>query len=301
MRLFMTVSAFIFPCCLFIASGQQPRATVPASKNGFVVIAHRGSHLVKPENTIAAIEDAIKLGADYVEIDLRSTKDGHLVLCHNETVDATTDSTGSVHDLTWDALSKLFVKSTDGKAYHIPEFKEVLKVCRNRINIYLDFKDADVVETYRQILDAGMENHVVVYLNKADQYNGWRKTAAAMPLMSSLPASVRTSEDLLGFLGMMSLQVLDNVTDSLLLVAARHAGIQVWLDVQGAGENEARWKAAMHKGIQGVQTDHPEALIQYLDLNKLRNGATPLRASVMSTLKLQLGYQQSAFSHQEER
>jgi glycerophosphoryl diester phosphodiesterase len=275
MYLQRTVLTVLIAFSISMALGQAI-APLPLSKNGFVVIAHRGSHLVKPENSLAAIEDAIRVGADYVELDLRTTKDGHLVLCHNQTVDATTNGKGSISDLTWSTLKQLQLVSKEGKEYHMPDFAEVLKLCRGHINIYLDFKEADVAETYRQVQEAGMEKHIVVYLNKVEQYAAWRKVAPAMPLMSSLPASVKTKDDLLALLEKMHLEVLDNAKDSSLLAATRANGINVWLDVQGLDENPAKWSAAMRMGIQGVQTDHPEALVKYLEQNKLRNGATVL-------------------------
>lgn len=273
------ISAFL-SCLAFVAMGQETKAPLPVSKNGFVVIAHRGNHQVKPENTLAAIEEAIKAGADYVEIDLRTTKDGHLVLCHDETVDRTTNGKGRVQGLTWDEVSKLAVMSKDGKEYRIPEFREVLKICKDRINIYLDFKEADVAETYRQIKAGGMEKQVVVYLNKIEQYTAWRKNEPALPLMASLPESINTKEDLLALLDKMQLEVLDNVKDTAMLTVARENGINVWLDVQGRDENPAKWNEAMRTGIQGVQTDHPEALVKYLEQNNLRNGATVSKVRV---------------------
>lgn len=276
MRLYKTVLTALFAFPLLMAMGQQGTAPLPLAKNGFIVIAHRGSHLVKPENTLAAIEDAITAGADYVEIDLRTTKDGHLVLCHNETVDATTNGKGLVRDQTWESIATLNIVSKDGKEYHVPAFKDVLKICKDRINIYLDFKEADVAETYRQVHDAGMEKQVVVYLNKAEQYTAWRKLVPAMPLMASIPSSIRSRDDLLALLDKMHLEVLDNVEDSALLSVTRENGIHVWLDVQGKDENPTKWSEAMRKGIQGVQTDHPEALVLYLEQNKLRKGATVL-------------------------
>lgn len=273
------ISAFL-SCLAFVAMGQETTAPLPVSKNGFVVIAHRGNHQVKPENTLAAIEEAIKAGADYVEIDLRTTKDGHLVLCHDETVDRTTNGKGRVQDLTWEEVSKLAVMSKDGKEYRIPEFREVLKICKDRINIYLDFKEADVAETYRQIKAGGMEKQVVVYLNKIEQYTAWRKNEPALPLMASLPESINTKEDLLALLDKMQLEVLDNVKDTAMLTVARENGINVWLDVQGRDENPAKWNEAMRTGIQGVQTDHPEALVKYLEQNNLRNGATVSKVRV---------------------
>jgi acetyl esterase/lipase/glycerophosphoryl diester phosphodiesterase len=252
----------------------QVTAPLPISKNGFVVIAHRGSHLLKPENSIAAFEAAIKEGADYVEMDLRTSKDRHLVLSHNETIDAKTNGKGRVQDLTWEELNKILLVNTENKIYHLPDFKEALNVCKGKINIYLDFKDADVEETYRQIKEAGMENNVVVYVNTVDQYLAWRKAVPAMPLTASLPESIRTKEDLAVLYEQMHLEVIDNVRDSSILNYANSHGTHVWLDVQSADENPTKWNEALQKGVQGVQTDHPEALINYLKNNKLRNGST---------------------------
>jgi len=257
-------------CLSLSASGQRTHAALPVSKNNFIVIAHRGSHLVKPENTIAAIEDAIKLGADYVEIDIRTTKDGQIVLSHNATVEGQTNGRGEVKNLTWSEISGLAVSGKDGSTYRIPKFSEALKVCRGKINVYLDFKDADVAAAYDQIKAAGMEQQVLVYLNKHDQYDAWRKIAPEMPLMGSLPETVKTKADLEEFCGKMNLEAVDNGRDELILAALKEAGISVFLDAQSKEESPASWKPLVEKGVQGLQTDHPEALINYLNEIKLR-------------------------------
>lgn len=268
--------ATIFFSFVTVITFAQTTTPLPISKNSFVVISHRGSHLLKPENSIAAFDAAIIEGADYVEMDLRTSKDGHLILCHNETVDTKTNGKGRVQDLVWDELSKLLLVNVENKVYHIPDFKEALNACKDKINIYLDFKEADVAETYRQIREAGMEKNVVVYVNKIDQYIAWRKLAPAMPLAASLPESIRTKEDLAVLYEQMHLEVIDNVIDSSILNYANTHGTNVWLDVQSADENPTKWHDAMRKGIQGVQTDHPEALVNYLKKNNLRNGSTAL-------------------------
>lgn len=257
---------------LFSNAGQPPVAKLPVSKHQFIVIAHRGSHLVKPENTLEAIEAAIAAGADYVEADLRTTKDGHLVLCHDKSVDRTTDGKGLVKDLSSSEIFKLTTTGNDKMVCRVPDFESVLKVCKDRINIYLDFKDADVPQTYRMLKQAGMEHHVVVYLNKAEQYAAWRQTDPSIPLMGSLPDTVDTKEKFDRFSEKIRLQVLDNAADSLFVNDLKAAGISVWLDVQGADESPEKWMNAMNKGIQGMQTDHPEALVKYLQQNNLRNG-----------------------------
>ncbi|MNJ87683.1 putative glycerophosphoryl diester phosphodiesterase 1 [compost metagenome] len=262
----------LFSCFVFITFGQRTLAPLPECKNGFIVIAHRGSHLTKPENSIAAIEEAIALGADYVEIDLRTTRDGHLVLIHNETVDHTTNGKGRIQDLNLNEVEKLALNAKDGQLYKLPDFKEALKACKNRINIYLDFKAADVVQAYKEIKSAGMEKQVLVYINKAEQYKSWRTLAPKMPLMSGLPKNIKTEEELTSFLEKMPLEATDNIPNEALFEAMRNNGLSVFLDVQMADEDPIKWKAAMDKGVQGVQTDHPQALVEYLQRSNLRNG-----------------------------
>lgn len=233
---------------------------------------------MKPENSIAAIEEAIILGADYVEIDLRTTRDGYLVLIHNEMVDRTTNGKGRIQDLNLEEVGKLTLNSTDGHLYRLPLFKEALRICKDRINVYLDFKDADAMQAYQEIKAAGMEKQVLVYINKAAQYKSWRRVAPQMPLMSGLPKHIRTKEELTSFLDKMPLEATDNLPDQSLLLAMRENGLSVFLDVQASKETPESWKAAMDKGIQGVQTDHPEALIKYLQESNCRGGMkVPLR------------------------
>ncbi|MEV4887231.1 alpha/beta hydrolase fold domain-containing protein [Chitinophaga ginsengisegetis] len=256
-------------CCLAITAFAQ---TLPATRNKFVVVAHRGNHVSVPENTVAAIEETIRCGADYAELDLRTTKDGQLILMHNATVDKMTNGTGNVTALTLADIKKLQVRSTDGKVYRVPTFAEALQACKGKLNIYLDFKAADVPETWKQLQAAGMEKQVVVYLNEKDQYKAWKKTAPEAPLMTSLPDEVKTPEQLEFFLKNIRIAVLDNITDPAMLAVARKQNTAVWLDVQSPDEGPDSWQAAMSKGIQGVQTDHPEALISYLNTQHLRDG-----------------------------
>ncbi len=72
-----------------------------------MVIAHRGAAIVAPENTLVACERAVGDGADALELDLRLTEDGHVVVIHDETVDRTTSGSGAVGALTLEALQAL--------------------------------------------------------------------------------------------------------------------------------------------------------------------------------------------------
>jgi glycerophosphoryl diester phosphodiesterase len=72
-----------------------------------IVIAHRGHSAGAPEQTLAAFRQAIALGADMIEADVRRTRDGVLVMCHDANVDRTTDGTGPLSDFTFDELRRL--------------------------------------------------------------------------------------------------------------------------------------------------------------------------------------------------
>jgi len=118
-------------------AAQGTLSPLPAVKNGFVVISHRGNHIKVPENTIASTKEAIRAGADYVEIDLRTTKDGYLVLSHDATVDRMTHGKGKVRSLTFEEIRRLKVGKGGRGVDRIPTFGEILNVCKGRVNIYI--------------------------------------------------------------------------------------------------------------------------------------------------------------------
>lgn len=242
-------------------------AFLPKTHHKLVIIAHRGSHLKFPENTLAAYAEAIKEGADYVEIDLRTTKDGHLVIMHDESTTRLTGKKGLIKDLNYSEIRDLKIKSTnkeDTTTYRIPDFKSVLNLCKGKINIYLDFKEADVEKTYQLIKEAGMQNNLVVYLNKEEQYGQWKKISPGIPLMASLPENMNISQ-LNTLLDKRPVDIVDNAYNNETVNLMHKRKIAVWVDVQGNDENPEKWEQALKLGPGGLQTDHPEKLIKYLE------------------------------------
>ncbi len=74
--------------------------------------AHRGASGYMPENTLKSFEEAVRRGADGVELDIQYTKDGKIVVCHDETIDRTSNGTGWLKDYTFDELRKLNFNKT---------------------------------------------------------------------------------------------------------------------------------------------------------------------------------------------
>lgn len=247
---------------------------VPVPRHQFTVIAHRGDHVSLPENTLAAYEQAIEDGADYVEIDLRTTKDGELLSMHNDQVDRTTNGKGLVKDLLWADIEKLTVNgSDDSKKMKIPSFKEILSLCKNRIYIYIDFKAADPAAVMPLLKQYGMEKQVLVYINSAEQFKAWRKAGPEIPLMLSLPKEVKDSAGLSHFINTFQPDLLDGDFRQYhpqLVAAAESRHIPVWPDGQSKTEGPGVWDQVLQKGLSGLQTDHPRELISYLQHKGLR-------------------------------
>ncbi len=261
----------LFSFLLFVSvTGLAQDVLLPACKNKMVVICHRGDHTHAPENTLAAYQHAIEAGADYVEIDLRTTKDSQLVIMHNITVDHMTGSKGRVKDFMFDSLRMIKVREPQHPEWGlhlIPTFKEVLMLCKGKINIYLDFKEASVAAAFNEIVKAGMEKNVVVYINGAHQYTEWRKIAPQMPLMISLPTAISTKEKMYQLLDSLQVDILDgNYTEynTETVIAAKEKNVPVWADIQSPDESAAKWEKAVALGLAGLQTDHPRDLIHYL-------------------------------------
>lgn len=124
-----------------------------------MVIGHRGMRFVEPENTLRAVERALKCGVDAVEVDVRMTKDGKLVLMHDETVDRTTNGKGRVRDMTFSELRRLDA----GKGERVPTLEEVLEAVRERARLVIEIKESDIVRKVIEAVDRhGMLGEVIL-------------------------------------------------------------------------------------------------------------------------------------------
>lgn len=82
------------------------------------VVAHRGGVNWGPENTLATFEIAIDKGVDYIEMDIRQTKDGVFILMHDQSIARTTNGSGKVSDLNWNEI-----KDLDAGSWYSDEFE----------------------------------------------------------------------------------------------------------------------------------------------------------------------------------
>lgn len=111
--------------------------------NRVLVASHRADWRGFPENSLAAIESAIKIGVDIVELDLQETADGQLIIMHDETINRTTTGKGKIAEMTLDSIRHFRLKNgVNIKTNHpIPTLREALELCKGRVLINLDKAD----------------------------------------------------------------------------------------------------------------------------------------------------------------
>lgn len=134
----------------FLAKRGEVKQTVDTEALKRVGIwAHRGCSMMNPENTLLAFKKAAELdGITGIEFDVQLTKDGEIVVIHDERVDRTTDGTGNVRDYTLAELKKLSITGDDD-SYRIPTLREVLELlkpyCMNKgLKLNIELKNSVV-------------------------------------------------------------------------------------------------------------------------------------------------------------
>lgn len=126
--------------------------------------AHRGCSLVYPENTLLAFSKAAEIkGLTGIELDIQLTKDGYMVVCHDEKVDRTTDGIGEVRNYTLSELKKLKISTGNKKSERIPTIEEVLDLLENELKngLKLNIELKNSIVPYN-----GMEEKIVDLVNK---------------------------------------------------------------------------------------------------------------------------------------
>jgi len=143
----LVLAAGALGVALLVARPAPERAFFAADPPGTLIIAHRGGSRLRPENTLAAFEHAVALGTDVLEMDVRATADGEIVVLHDATLERTTDGNGPVAAITLAELKKLdagYRWSADGgrttpfrgKGVHVPALAEVFaRLPEARMNI----------------------------------------------------------------------------------------------------------------------------------------------------------------------
>ena len=267
------------------------------------VVAHRAAWKNAPENSRSAVVNAINMGVDIIEIDIRKTRDGEYILMHDTTVDRTTDGKGLVKDLTLEQIQKFRLKEHDGRLSKevVPTLSEILKLTKGRIMVNLDKAEPYFNEilpllkstgTSREVILKGKSNSKEVYarldidsaiiympifwINKRKNVLENKNGLLNLHEMFSLNRQIRMIE--------LVFDHLDNPAVSInAMQNFKRANVRSWINTLkvahpiGYSDSEALkkpdrvWGYLIKRGFSIIQTDEPKALLNYLRIKKLHD------------------------------
>lgn len=264
----------------------QQRLTTPAGKD-ILIISHRGDWRNAPENSLQAIRNCIAMGVDIVEIDIQKTKDGQLVLMHDNTLDRTTTGKGRVSDWTLDSLKTLLLRDGIGHStYHkIPTLKEAMLEAKGRIMVNLDKCYDYFPEAYKVLEATGTTDHVILkgYNKTVDEVKQYLKDYLSkiyfMPIINlDAPGAATTLDAFQKNMKPVAVElVFASDTSKVLsrLDVIKQRGSRVWInslwgnlcanhdDERAVNDLAGTYGWILQKGANMVQTDRPAMLLKY--------------------------------------
>jgi glycerophosphoryl diester phosphodiesterase len=253
------------------AQGRIQDCILNKPKNGIYVVAHRGAHEGIPENSLSAYQKAIDLGCDFVEIDVRTTKDGKFVSIHNSTVDEyVTGIKAKVSELNLAELRSLdigIITGPEWKNTRIPTFEEILEICHGKIGIYLDLKAAPITQLVDIIKKHGMEKEILWYISAADtkDINELKSSCTGCILMPD-PGSGKNIYTTVNMLNVCVIATdVDQLSNEFVNIAHANNALVITDEKEGT---ESEWSKIIGWKTDGIQTDRPKELISFLKSHK---------------------------------
>jgi glycerophosphoryl diester phosphodiesterase len=212
----------------------------------------------------------VQLGADYVEIDIRPTRDGVYVLLHDRTLARTTTGRGPLAKLTRAEVGKLDAGRWFGKPFagtKVPTLDEALAALGPRAHVYLDAKDIPPEQLLAAIKKHGLMERHVVYQSPA--YLARLKRLA--PGARLLPPLRQAADlDKVAELKPYGVDARWSALSKKLIADCHARGIKVFSDALGLYESVEQYRKAIRWGIDVIQTDHPQRVLRAIELEARR-------------------------------
>lgn len=277
---------FVSICiCLAIAAvAQEPTARFREILKSFkepgnsivMIAAHRGAHLEDPENSMAAFRKSVELGIDIIELDVRCTKDGVLVLVHDKTVDRTTNGKGNVKDLTFEEIRKLRLKHNGQVTEEVvPTLEEALLYAKGKIMIDLDIKAADCIGSIMETVNkTNTADQCLFFVGEAEHAKMIKdKNPAFMTLLRT--NSVKEATECFKTVKSDAIHIDESHNTVDVIKGIKANGARVWhnalgpVDKEVGAGNTAAFEKAVNTGANIIQTDYPALLKHFLISKKM--------------------------------
>jgi len=216
-------------------------------------IGHRGAKFYEPENTLRSFRKALELGVDAVELDVRRTRDGELVVIHDAEVDRTTNGKGLVSELTLEEIKSLDA----GKGEKIPTLEEVLNFLDKRVKILMELKEAGIEDAVLKLVrEKGLENNVVIISfleNALRRIRELDKNVETGLIYVRHENPVKTALEL----GANYVMPHYRFVHSALIKRVHENGLKV---IVWTVNNEEEAREYAEKGVDGITSDRPDIL-----------------------------------------
>lgn len=244
------------------------------AKSHVQICAHRGFWKEAPENSMKAVTLAIAKKIDMIELDVRVSKDGELLLMHDATIDRTTNGSGKVTQSNYKDLRTYYLYHNSRLTEErIPLFKDILSAARGKIYIDIDVKISDYKSIYNMVKQYGMLSQVMFTIyNVADARKmiNLDKNAMILPV-------IYTMEDLENYMAVYKLLPVAQFNskafvDDILAKAnennvALFKNIYINTTLTPTSDNYKQVKEFLRRKGDIIQTDFPVELIEYLQSN----------------------------------
>jgi glycerophosphoryl diester phosphodiesterase len=229
----------------------------------FQVMVHRGEAGQAPENTRPALQRCIEDLFEWAEVDVRLTKDGQHVLCHDSKLERVSNGTGLVTDHTLAELLALDAGLGFARRYTgtpLLSFKQCLELAKGKLNLYLDCKDVNPEQLVREILQAGMEHQVVVF-DKPEKLQRVRKASqgkvAIMPKWHPADGMATWVDKLQPD----AVEIDANEITPAITKAFHDKKIKVQTKNLGEWDTPEFWDTVLAAHVDWIQTDLPEEIV----------------------------------------
>lgn len=276
MQRFHVVSILLALPCFVHSAEKPPAGPAEAAKAVSSIVGHRGSSADRPENTLASYRRALEAGANIVEIDVRTTKDGVLVSMHDADVRRTTNGKGLIHELTLAELQKLDAGGWFDPKYQgerVPTVQEILGLCRGKAKVLLDLKEDGpeyVARLIAEVRKHGSPKEIVVGVRSVEQARQFRKQLPEAKQIGLIP---RASDiDAFAEAGVETIRLWPHwLDDTTLVPRVRKHKLQLHLGTKQGTKEEVL--GFLSYGPESLSSDDPARLIQ--TLAEINSGAAP--------------------------
>ena len=243
-----------------------------------LIAAHRAMHTKYPENSLAAYQHSIDNGVDIIETDVRTTKDGKLVLMHDGSVDRTTNGKGRLKDFTLAELENLNLidKFGVGGDYRIPLAEDAFNLAKGKIMLDLDIKDVAIKKLVALVHKTKVENQVLFFDSDfavLDSVLILDSTLTIMPRAHSL----KEVKEIIKRYHPHVIHIDPSFYSKEVVNLIKKSGARVWINALGktdikafSGNADNAYGKLLENGANIIQTDFPVILKTYLEKNKLR-------------------------------